>query len=621
MSFHINKYKYNHDLLKQYSFYNIRSDMPRRKINIIIVINNFIKSLENRIKNINVIYKYINHLELLYEFQKIIIITSIPKPKYIECDNTDDMFCYLFRIPYSQKNNINPMKYVEYVASIYEYYDKDITHVYVEKSNDNYNKLFMNLFTEIEVFNTKWDWISNDKHLSLNYDYPNIFLSIINQNIFNMSNENVGFMNIYDLIVLMNDNNDDFHECTISQLITFMYKLYLSQCDDKIFFKNCISVINEKITDSDLNSILNIINVWIDQSKTNITGTEIIDIYNKKRNIKCIPIKKYLKSIKYLDKNSYAINFMDNIDNKIDQIIDEIDEFDDDLLKKSTEFYYSLVSLTNWKDEIEEKSCMGISANITVPNQCKFGKNTDDIIINVSDSFLSVIDSLNTLCSTENKFDGDINKTTIIDDNVFGSRNFVLPIYINEQHWSIASEYNKILLPLCISGNANVFNDNMVKIYYLALNDIIEKIFKNQNFNNKMINVMFALLRTCMQISYERKIHKGIYKHLSNILKSGELHKLGILSGQLISVGYTDDLEMIKNIIKISSDNKNITSENINTMLCGFAVIDIIKKETGFAKFIIEIDNTNGILSDILYEKIYDNIKNISFNQSIQLTK
>jgi hypothetical protein len=221
---------------------------------------------------------------------------------------------------------------------------------------------------------------------------------------------------------------------------------------------------------------------------------------------------------------------------------------------RSNEFHHSIYTMSNWLEELNEKSCLGIIMKIYVPDFCRIGKWLDDVLItNCTNTFISSVDYLDKMCALDDmeKFNSDINKVCMIKDALMGPCNFLLPVYICKEHWQMSKCYIPTILGLCITNNMLLYDKSMINIYYSALNTYTVCIVSDaENFGSPLIKTWISLFRTCIEISLENGYHKGFERHISKILHGTDCIQINILLGQMMSVGYYD-MKSYCDLIKI----------------------------------------------------------------------
>ena len=433
-----------------------------------------------------------------------------------------------------------------------------------------------------------------------------------------------------------------------------MYITY-NNCLDEFglsFFEKYIGIINDNITtiDQQFYTIINVIKKWLyfNTSKT-IKTDSILNTFHKNMNISHICHKKYLKMMNSLKINYNFEKFNENLEKTSGKIAKIIENISDNETEKSTIFFNSQYSLSTWRDEIEEKGCLGVLLNICVPDFSRNGKSLNMIEIkNTTLCLMSASDFINIICSESNStYTDNINISSILNDHVLGSGNIIFPLYINKYHWEICKEYIPVILGLLVTNNISLYCPNMNNIYFSVLFEYTKNIFSNENikWSHNWIMMWIGIFRTCFQISLEKRYHKGFIPYINNLDSTKLNGKYNILFGQMLSVGYIDIdvinkifnahtlnliisyinenseykkifIEMLKNndkqiykelILIYNSLNFGKIIEDYMTIIYGVKLIIFVKNlNRGLLNFVKEIDKHYGAVSDEYVEKIFN---------------
>jgi hypothetical protein len=638
---------------------------------IVCVINNITHSFTNRRSKLEQFYKYYHHLAI--DNNSIIyVISTNPSMTCKEIIGIEYFMEYIYKIPFKYLRKSHTQIDVENLAKKLQEIKKNtdlpiFLHIFDDFMDSLDNEEIKTMCGQINFFN-------NDFTTNIDYDTPNIFMSSNSQTLFEIDDK----INEFNLIF---DNNEIFysgilngsttiligeyydkekiftHKCDsdlkLLNLIYSTYLIYYGKNNNKDVIYNFIVPFFEKqfeyfatvTIEPHMLTVINVIKEWVYYLKTiEETNIEEIDNFLSKMTIGHISHKKYIRVTNNFYSDMRYIEFRKNINEIIDTVIEKISDLDDDDTSDSLDMFYSMHSMTNWVDEIEEKSCIGVVINITVPNHCRSGKKIEDVKINhTTSTFMSVSDYISTLCSHENKtFTGDLNNTKVVDDPILGSGNFVIPLFINKYHWKISQCYLPIVMGLGIANNVKLYTESMDLVYYSVLSAMTQKIFAKEQTNSSSIQIWITILRTCMEISVQKRFHKGFDKHISNMLNIKNYKEYSIVFGQMLSVAYVindrffDVVEMVlENMIKKTVHSKNNTAilatmlEDSDVMIddeicriikilevedfkekmlftCfGLTVIEDLKKEYGgVTKLIFTLDKKCGILNEKKINKI-----------------
>lgn len=310
------------------------------------------------------------------------------------------------------------------------------------------------------------------------------------------------------------------------------------------------------------------------------------------------------------------------------QFIQMNDVDENEPLSISTNIFCSFQTLKNWMDEITNVSCIGI--------QVDFGKEQNNVVLNLTSRYESMIDNLN------NKNENDM----------------IFPIYICKEHWNIAKAYIPISImskTVKLFGDTNIFtsicySNKMFNLYYSILcNFITLSLSENDKWSKEWIFCMLALLRTCIQISLENKM-----------IKKYDVSSYNIIFGYIYSVGDAYDKELFdlskklydetihKTLLNNVSDQELIYLHETKPKLFEYEInnklkylnLNPIKNDILLAyfgvklvKYIIllygslenfceSVDKKYGVLSDEKFDKITEfcvRVKNISWDEKINI--
>jgi len=377
-----------------------------------------------------------------------------------------------------------------------------------------------------------------------------------------------------------------------------------------------LNLINEQLIKIEINN----------KKDDNKTMTELTKYYNKtenKFNNKQIH-KKYLTTIK---KN---IDVISDIKKEIDLIKNkyytELNKYKNH--NESTDFFTSNISLTNWVEEVEIDSSIGLLYKINTSELGKIGFLSKLQILNTTTTFISAKDYLDSVISRmKTIYSGsNLNNTNIFTGDSIGDSNAVIPIYINKYHWQIASIYKNSLISIAISHHPYGWEKSFNNIYFIILINMTKQCFNN--LNDKWLNIYFTVMRTCYEIIKENNynVNNMIYKYMNNIsLRSHSKCDIDVLLGQILCANLK--MEIFDELIEIIF--YNIIARKINSMgynlkyikyLKDMNTLDEIKQELNSCfdqfnndfyenfKAIIYVYNIKKILNDYTIEHLMTSI-------------
>jgi len=364
--------------------------------------------------------------------------------------------------------------------------------------------------------------------------------------------------------IFINDSKKYFDNYIYYEIIGFSTKYIKLKTVDRQFIYQVLALINEgcsfleysnlELTKFKNNNIKNKIKYTILYDKNvSACSNKIIQILESiyyylcdsflvanSENLSNLQQQLFFKSLHLTPKfiknklfNTYIsnINKFKNIDNNISININNV------FLEKSLDQYVSLISLSNWKDEIEEKSCMGILANIIC--------NTENIL-GYSSASINVKDVYNTLITYQQLseaqlyyydkhffFDNGKHIENSINGTVIGNGNSIIPIYINSYHWESAIKLLEFAISISLTQNTYSFKKKMLDIYYHVLLKCTTKLIENSDYSDKSIITFISLFRTCYELNLG---NNNDYKYFieGDYLKMCYVHNIRVVYGSFI---------------------------------------------------------------------------------------
>lgn len=360
-----------------------------------------------------------------------------------------------------------------------------------------------------------------------------------------------------------------------------------------------------------------------------------------------------------------------NFDSKIDKIfysgkIQNFIEHGDkttDEFKKSLDVYYSTVSISDWYDELCEKGIMGLLIRVQAPDIAKLGYNLSSVEIrDVTNTIMPLQNIMEASDYYYNKnntldFGNRSNDYAMITGNAIGTGNAIFPLYICKEHWALSKQYLYPVLGIMFSQNPAAYTKKHIQFTFTIFQDMINKTFiSNNHQNEKWINVLFAIFRTCAAIANEHKFNRGIY----NIVKKYSIHPKNrtkniipsthSILGQILCTGckihnlkkfihnvleeqvrrrmyiYFDKTftfipdemnnnEKIEHIIKIINDVKESTMireivENVLSFIKFYDLMsNLLEKFGSYSKMMKSMEKSYSVLDDNLMKYIIDYVK------------
>lgn len=397
-------------------------------------------------------------------------------------------------------------------------------------------------------------------------------------------------------------------------------------------------------------------------SSQNSNGDTINELtWKSKTNAQSIRIKNELNDriINNLEMLKQVDKLFD-IDTEIEHFINMHESMNEINYMDSLDTFYSVITVSNWIDELKNGSSMGLLIKLNIDDTTKLGiLKTHTMVEEITLTCLSIkdyIDSTLNHFKKHNECFGDLNNVNIVKGNGIGTSNAVIPLYIHKQHWKQGKKHLPFVLGITLAHNPLGYNTKHNNFMYYLLMDMTRRTYsKNNNFSVKWIKMYMSLLRTCTELAVESEYHKGLKKLLTNYLNNTQKMKMrpfdcDVIMGQILCLG-TNLLEHeIKNLIqhmyedivkdKVRSQyNKNyvqyltsLSGEELNNEINGiinfidtktnysvalltsfynmyYNLKNITKELGGFLRLINLIDNYYGNLPDELCKKIMNQVK------------
>lgn len=324
-----------------------------------------------------------------------------------------------------------------------------------------------------------------------------------------------------------------------------------------------------------------------------------------------------------------------------------LNESNSERLNISREFFSSMLTLTDWYEEIKSGNSTGILISIESNDLTKIGANgAKPNINNITMTFLPVRDYIEAALESFKKYEeNDINNINIVTGDVIGTGNAIIPLYICSEHWEIARQQLKYILGIILVNSPFSFIDSHLNFLFYMLAEMTRQTFKI-NTSDKWFQTYFAVYRTCAQVAYEKGYHKGIKKLIKNYIDEkdrilntrpfdndvlfGQILSTGCLIGTLPLSKFCDRIfENIywRNIIKsynsnyfknqlynlsdddIKNELKDIIQYEDNKIIHGIETItynykmillmhQLFTKIGGFTKFLKILDDNYGLATD-----------------------
>ena len=378
-----------------------------------------------------------------------------------------------------------PINKIYKLCSIFHDYNfiiifRDYQVKYINKDINISNNLF---YEKKIIINTNSNFYassyikSNDKNNS-----EDLVTLLINK----LKSINLNSLNLekIELLQLIADRTvfDNIYSAKNFNILFNLLKIKINNVIDNIDFdsfnsSNKMSLINE------LNLISKFKDTIIDES-----------VINKSDDINIFQILKQIIKMIYDDK-------------KIKDIEYNLDKYNDDKYTASRNLYYSVITRTNWIDELEYGNIVGLLVKIDPKDINKNAYNLDFVpITDITHTVISLEQLIEAykIYYSENKtlFDDKLGLNIISGFGV-GNGNCIIPLYITKDHWELVNIYSDYNNGLIFNRNPMIYKSKHMDVYYNVTMNMINLTFCNDNYNSdKWIQLLFSMIRTTYEISH-----------------------------------------------------------------------------------------------------------------------
>ena len=471
----------------------------------------FINELNSSNYNLDNLSSFINTLCSDNRFYNIIIITSNDTNKF----NNNIV-----------NSNINIIQFI--TNNIY------LDHIYINKDEypitintfNHIDEIFLMKSKIITIIDSNMTSLINTK---LYYNYMNNKLIIFIQDSTKYFNNYISFyiehfkMKIFNIkLEYVLENNFQEQILGIHQFIANYYLIFMMSNNFKTIkqiYSHTINYYNKFVKNiNNYPKNINLLTLWFNKlqdlyllNDTN-NSNPADKLFNKSLSITNISIKN--KSYKVYNKNRAKSNlikinnldFLDSIDSSIDSSIDT----SIDILEKSLDFYSSLVSLTNWKDELENNSCIGLLINVSCYKNDILGFTSETINIhNITNTFISpeqIYDGQQFFFEKYCILDNGNNTNNLISGAAIGKGNAIVPLYINKYHWLSAKNRLEEIISVALTQNPYCFKPIMLDIYAHVLLKFMVNILND--YSDKNIIIFIGLITTFIKLNLNNKSYE-----------------------------------------------------------------------------------------------------------------
>ena len=242
-------------------------------------------------------------------------------------------------------------------------------------------------------------------------------------------------------------------------------------------------------------------NEWVVGDKNTVLDGMIVtnfDRINDSENISLVNELFKLSLLENINDNSKNLyNFYSGnkltllIDKVINMIHDDkkikdsklnIDYYKDSKYNQSKNLYYSIITRTNWIDELEYGNVNGLLVKIDPKEINKNAYNLDYVpIVDITHTVISLeqlLEAYKIFYEENNTLFDDVTHNNVISGYGVGNGNCIIPFYINSDHWKVVKYYNDYI-------NGIIFNRN-------PLNSK-----KKHDFLSTSLGIQYGLNRIC----------------------------------------------------------------------------------------------------------------------------
>lgn len=327
------------------------------------------------------------------------------------------------------------------------------------------------------------------------------------------------------------------------RLIDVVNELY--KTDDKQIKRYCNMIFNK------LNEMSNTV---IHNTLESVPSVSKVDKFIEfaQKTIKSSTVILNRRSNEQIKQN---LKLLEDLKNIPEITVDNVED-----LERSRELFISPISLSDWVDEVESGSCIGLLVNIKTKPKVKEGY-CKHYAFSITTTFMPIEDYIDSVeIHFKNRYMlkyGDLNKESVFKDKTIGTGNVVIPLYINKQHWLIAKKYMMLMLGIGFCHNPLLATQSHLKLLFsLFVNSLQNYTSINTTVSNRSVDCLFAFFRTCTEVAFENGYSKGIRKYVQLFLTDPKRrvfkskYDYDIIIGQSLTSGFTLEDDVIKTVIK-----------------------------------------------------------------------
>ena len=398
----------------------------------------------------------------------------------------------------------------------------------------------------------------------------------------------IGFLNM-----IKNMTNDDFmnnfkligsilRELTVKNITNDPTNEY------NYIYDLAITTYNKMISNIKMQSLVNV-NVDTTESSKYTIINFLKNIASKVANISSANIKydqkqttNMIKNIKSIDKCVSDIKKWN--EQYTNEYLNSFEKNEDYLL--SYDQYKSILSCSSLIDELLCGNIIGIMIRVATPNLAKLGIIMDRVIItSIANNFISfdqICEAQDIYYTSHNRYDDGKTITVAISGNGLGTGNTILPLYINNIHWSLAKTQLNYCIGMTIAQNPFDYHIKQYEIYPMTLLTYFDAIISTRNnITEKDIIMLIQLIITNCIITkdiFKYRICNHTYDETISLYKNNKRSQSyfdnnGALMGQTM---ITNNNIISKQNKIINGYHKQLCIEEISRYMIGCEIKSIL---------------------------------------------
>lgn len=231
------------------------------------------------------------------------------------------------------------------------------------------------------------------------------------------------------------------------------------------------------------------------------------------------------------------------------------------IIINTKEIFRSIITFTDWIEEILSNSGLGLLIKVNTSNSTKIGFQTNAVVENITSTLFPCRDYLDLIISyfstNEHKSYGDLNNLNLITGRFVGNSNCLIPLYINKYHWECAKKYMNINLGIALTHNPLGYKKQHKSLLFQTLVKMTSELFSHtgENISDRQLIIYMVLWRTCVEVCFENKYNRGLEKYLTTFLSDYRYRQVGkesqytYILGQILTTGIILESEQLHSIL------------------------------------------------------------------------